>query len=251
MQYQTEGRPLVIFAGKEYGTGSSRDWAAKGTKLLGVRAVFAETYERIHRSNLVGMGVLPLQFQVEGWQRLGLTGEEVITIRGLSDLSPRKTLMVELFRPSDHKVARFPVTCRIDTETELEYFKAGGVMQYVLRNLARPPAEPVVEAPKVEAQLQDAPTTEPPDHDGGEHDTVDRDTVEQSAAGFEVVEHAAPEHAPSDAALSEPAMTAPVETPPVETSPVETQVSETNILDRPFEPDLITQHHAEPTDAAE
>ncbi|MHB8287403.1 MAG: aconitate hydratase AcnA, partial [Caulobacteraceae bacterium] len=128
MQYQTEGRPLVIFAGKEYGTGSSRDWAAKGTKLLGVRAVFAETYERIHRSNLVGMGVLPLQFQVDGWQRLGLTGEEVITIRGLADLSPRKTLMVELFRPSDHKVARFPVTCRIDTETELEYFKAGGVM---------------------------------------------------------------------------------------------------------------------------
>ena len=142
MQYQSEGRPLVIFAGKEYGTGSSRDWAAKGTKLLGVRAVFAETYERIHRSNLVGMGVLPLQFQVEGWSRLGLTGEEIITIRGLNQLSPRKTLMVELFRPSDHKVARFPVTCRIDTETELEYFKAGGVMPYVLRNLARNEPEP-------------------------------------------------------------------------------------------------------------
>ena len=142
MQYQSEGRPLVIFAGKEYGTGSSRDWAAKGTRLLGVRAVFAETYERIHRSNLVGMGVLPLQFQVEGWSRLGLTGEELITIRGLDQLSPRKTLMVELFRPSDHKVARFPVTCRIDTETELEYFKAGGVMPYVLRNLARGAPEP-------------------------------------------------------------------------------------------------------------
>ena len=137
MQYQSEHRPLVIFAGKEYGTGSSRDWAAKGTKLLGVRAVFAETYERIHRSNLVGMGVLPLQYQIEGWQRLELTGEELITIRGLTTLSPRKTLMVELFRPSDHKVARFPVTCRIDTETELEYFRAGGVMPYVLRNLAR------------------------------------------------------------------------------------------------------------------
>ncbi|MBE7218208.1 MAG: aconitate hydratase AcnA [Caulobacteraceae bacterium] len=137
MQYGQEGRPLVIFAGKEYGTGSSRDWAAKGTKLLGVRAVFAETYERIHRSNLVGMGVLPLQYQVEGWQRLGLTGEELITIRGLESLRPRKTLYIDVFRPSDHKVARFPVTCRIDTQTELDYFRAGGVMPYVLRNLAR------------------------------------------------------------------------------------------------------------------
>jgi aconitate hydratase len=137
MQYQTEGRPLVIFAGKEYGTGSSRDWAAKGTKLLGVRAVFAESYERIHRSNLVGMGVLPLQFIEDGWQRLGLTGEEIVTIRGLDRITPRKTLQVELYRPSDHKVARFPVRCRIDNRTELEYFRAGGVMQYVLRNLAR------------------------------------------------------------------------------------------------------------------
>ena len=142
MRYQQEGRPLVVFAGKEYGTGSSRDWAAKGTKLLGVRAVFAETYERIHRSNLVGMGVLPLQYQIEGWQRLGLTGEELITIRGLDGLRPRKTLMIELFRPSDHKVARFPVTCRIDTQTELDYFRAGGVMPYVLRNLARGGSEP-------------------------------------------------------------------------------------------------------------
>ena len=88
MQYQAEGRPLVIFAGKEYGTGSSRDWAAKGTKLLGVRAVIAESFERIHRSNLVGMGVLPLQFKVDGWQKLGLTGEEIVTIRGLNELSP-------------------------------------------------------------------------------------------------------------------------------------------------------------------
>ena len=142
MQYEAEGRPLVIFAGKEYGTGSSRDWAAKGTKLLGVRAVFAETYERIHRSNLVGMGVLPLQYQVEGWQRLGLTGEELITIRGLESLRPRKTLYIELFRPSDHKTARFPVTCRIDTRTELDYFRAGGVMPYVLRNLARGANDP-------------------------------------------------------------------------------------------------------------
>jgi aconitate hydratase len=137
MQYESEGRPLVIFAGKEYGTGSSRDWAAKGTKLLGVRAVIAETYERIHRSNLVGMGVLPLQFIEDGWSRLGLTGEEIVTVRGLEEITPRKTLYVELYRPSDHKTARFPVRCRIDTQTELEYFRAGGVMQYVLRNLAR------------------------------------------------------------------------------------------------------------------
>ena len=142
MQYQSEGRPLVVFAGKEYGTGSSRDWAAKGTRLLGVRAVIAETYERIHRSNLVGMGVLPLQFLAEGWSRLGLTGEEIITIRGLADLAPRKTLTIELFRPSDHRVARFAVRCRIDTQTELEYFRAGGVMPYVLRNLARGVEEP-------------------------------------------------------------------------------------------------------------
>jgi aconitate hydratase len=137
MKYQTEGRPVVVFAGKEYGTGSSRDWAAKGAKLLGVRAVIAETFERIHRSNLVGMGVLPLQFKVDGWQKLGLTGEEIVTIRGLTEVTPRRTLTIELYRPSDGRVARFPVICRIDTPTELEYFKNGGVLNYVLRNLAR------------------------------------------------------------------------------------------------------------------
>jgi len=137
MRYQTEGRPLVVFAGKEYGTGSSRDWAAKGTKLLGVRAVVAESFERIHRSNLVGMGVLPLQFLQEGWHKLGLTGEEIVTIRGLADLSPRRQLTIEMYRPSDGRIARFPVRCRIDTPTELEYFKNGGVLNYVLRNLAR------------------------------------------------------------------------------------------------------------------
>jgi len=137
MRYQAEGRNLVIFAGKEYGTGSSRDWAAKGTKLLGVRAVIAESFERIHRSNLVGMGVLPLQFKVDGWQKLGLTGEEIVTIRGLENVQPRQELIIELFRASDGKVARFPVRCRIDTPTELEYYKNGGVMPYVLRNLAR------------------------------------------------------------------------------------------------------------------
>jgi aconitate hydratase len=137
MRYQSEGRPAVVFAGKEYGTGSSRDWAAKGTKLLGVRAVIAESFERIHRSNLVGMGVLPLQFTQDGWQKLGLTGEEIVTIRGLTELAPRKQLTVEMYRPSDGRIARFPVRCRIDTPTELEYFKNGGVLNYVLRNLAR------------------------------------------------------------------------------------------------------------------
>ena len=137
MRYQAEGRPLVVFAGKEYGTGSSRDWAAKGTKLLGVRAVIAESYERIHRSNLVGMGVLPLQFRAEGWQRLNLTGEEIVNIRGLEGLAPRKSLTVELYRPSDGRIARFPVVCRIDTPTELAYFMNGGVLPFVLRNLAR------------------------------------------------------------------------------------------------------------------
>jgi aconitate hydratase len=137
MRYQSEGRPLVVFAGKEYGTGSSRDWAAKGTKLLGVRAVIAESFERIHRSNLVGMGVLPLQFKVDGWQKLGLTGEEIVSIRGMGELSPRRTLTVELYRPSEGRIARIPVICRIDTPTELDYFRAGGVLNYVLRNLAR------------------------------------------------------------------------------------------------------------------
>ncbi len=138
MRYESEGRPAVVFAGKEYGTGSSRDWAAKGAKLLGVRAVIAETFERIHRSNLVQMGVLPLQFLSDGWQRLGLTGEEIVSIRGLQDLSPRKQLIVELYRPSDGRIARFPVRCRIDGPTELEYFQNGGVLNYVLRNLAGP-----------------------------------------------------------------------------------------------------------------
>ena len=140
MRYQGEGRPLVVLAGKEYGTGSSRDWAAKGTKLLGVRAVVAESFERIHRSNLVGMGVLPLQFLQEGWHKLGLTGEEIVTIRGLTELAPRKQLIVEMYRPSDGRIARFPVRCRIDTPTELEDFKNGGILNYVLRNLAREPA---------------------------------------------------------------------------------------------------------------
>ncbi|MGH7015702.1 MAG: aconitate hydratase, partial [Caulobacteraceae bacterium] len=137
MRYRSEGHGCVVFAGKEYGTGSSRDWAAKGVKLLGVKAVIAETFERIHRSNLVGMGVLPLQFIAEGWQRLGLTGEEIVTIRDLSELSPRRQVMVELYRPKDGRIARFPTRCRIDSPTEMIYFKNGGVLNYVLRNLAK------------------------------------------------------------------------------------------------------------------
>jgi len=140
MRYKAEGRGCVVFAGKEYGTGSSRDWAAKGVKLLGVRAVIAESFERIHRSNLVGMGVLPLQFMAEGWQRLNLTGDEIVTIRDLDGIAPRRQLMVELYRPTDGKIARFPVRCRIDTATELDYFQNGGVLNFVLRNLARPAA---------------------------------------------------------------------------------------------------------------
>ena len=137
MRYQAEGRPLVVFAGKEYGTGSSRDWAAKGTKLLGVRAVIAESFERIHRSNLVGMGVLPLQFI---GRRLAEAGPDRrgdrLDPRPDRTSAPRKQLTVELYRPSDGRIARFPVICRIDTPTELDYFRAGGVLNYVLRNLA-------------------------------------------------------------------------------------------------------------------
>jgi aconitate hydratase len=128
--------PLVVLAGQEYGTGSSRDWAAKGTNLLGVRAVIAESYERIHRSNLVGMGVLPLQF-VEGqsWRTLGLTGEEVYDIAGLGDgLKPGQKLEVEA-TAADGKKNRFTAKVRIDTPVELEYYKNGGILQTVLRRL--------------------------------------------------------------------------------------------------------------------
>jgi aconitate hydratase len=137
MRYEAEKVPLVVFAGREYGTGSSRDWAAKGTKLLGVRAVIAQSFERIHRSNLVGMGVLPLVFE-EGtsWQTLGLKGDETVTIHGLGEsLKPRQTLEAEI-RRADDSVTRVPLTCRIDTLDELEYFRNGGILPYVLRQLA-------------------------------------------------------------------------------------------------------------------
>ncbi|MBM7059423.1 aconitate hydratase AcnA [Pseudomonas sp. UL073] len=137
MRYQDAGTPLVIVAGKEYGTGSSRDWAAKGTNLLGIKAVIAESFERIHRSNLVGMGVLPLQFR-DGQDRktLGLTGRETLDICGLDgvELHPKMPLTVEVHR-EDGSRSSFEVLCRIDTFNEVEYFKAGGILHYVLRQL--------------------------------------------------------------------------------------------------------------------
>jgi aconitate hydratase len=137
MRYKNEGVPLVIFGGKEYGTGSSRDWAAKGTFLLGVKAVIAESFERIHRSNLVGMGVLPLVFK-EGESRtsLSLRGDEVVDILGIEDLKPRMMLELVVTR-ADGFVLRTEVQCRADTADEVEYFRNGGILHYVLRGMAR------------------------------------------------------------------------------------------------------------------
>ncbi len=136
MRYKTEGVPLVVFAGKEYGTGSSRDWAAKGTRLLGIRAVIAQSFERIHRSNLVGMGVLPLVFaEGQSWQTLGLTGKETVTIRDLAGLKPRQQVAVAI-TDAEGKTSDIQVLCRIDTEEELGYYRHGGILPFVLRNLA-------------------------------------------------------------------------------------------------------------------
>jgi len=136
MKYQADGAALVVIAGKEYGTGSSRDWAAKGTILLGVRAVLAESFERIHRSNLVGMGVLPLQFQEgEGATTLGLDGSETYSIDGIASLEPRQEVAVQVTR-ADGSTQMITARCRIDTYNELEYYRSGGILHYVLRNLA-------------------------------------------------------------------------------------------------------------------
>jgi aconitate hydratase len=136
MQYQAEGTPLVVIAGKEYGTGSSRDWAAKGTRLLGVQAVVAESYERIHRSNLVGMGVLPLQFQAGiNRETLHLNGTETFDLTGLSGgIQPGMTVTMTIHR-ADGSTTEVPLLCRIDTLDEVEYFRNGGILQYVLRQL--------------------------------------------------------------------------------------------------------------------
>ncbi|XXF79402.1 aconitate hydratase AcnA [Myxococcaceae bacterium GXIMD 01537] len=137
MKYQQEGTPLVVLAGAEYGTGSSRDWAAKGTQLLGVKAVIAKSFERIHRSNLVGMGVLPLQFEAgQDAQSLGLTGHETFEISGVADnLAPQKKLTVKATGEGGTK--EFTALCRIDTPNELDYYRHGGILQYVLRQLAK------------------------------------------------------------------------------------------------------------------
>jgi aconitate hydratase len=138
MRYQGQGTPLVILAGKEYGTGSSRDWAAKGTRLLGVKAVVVESFERIHRSNLIGMGVLPLQFK-DGDSRksLGLGGDEIVDIRlpkGTTALKPRQDMLLSI-KDASGKTRELTVTSRLDTDNEIAYFKSGGILQYVLNNL--------------------------------------------------------------------------------------------------------------------
>ncbi|NIU11958.1 MAG: aconitate hydratase, partial [Phycisphaerae bacterium] len=137
MRYQEDGTPLLVIAGKEYGTGSSRDWAAKGTFLLGVKAVIAESYERIHRSNLIGMGVLPLQFKEgENAESLGLSGTETFTIKGIAHLHPGKELTVKAANKGG-KEKSFNVLVRLDTPIELNYYRNGGILQTVLRQMVR------------------------------------------------------------------------------------------------------------------
>jgi len=137
MKFKAEGTPLVVIGGKEYGTGSSRDWAAKGTALLGVHAVIVESFERIHRSNLVGMGVLPLTFK-EGTDRktLGITGDEVLDIIGLDNLAPRMDLTLVIHR-ANGTTDTVPVMCRVDTLDEVSYYRHGGILHYVLREMAK------------------------------------------------------------------------------------------------------------------
>jgi aconitate hydratase len=137
MRYNEEGLPLVVFAGKEYGTGSSRDWAAKGPRLLGVRAVIAESFERIHRSNLIGMGVLPLLFaEGESWRTLGLKGDETVSLSDLAALKPMQWVEAEIVSPHGEK-RTVRLKAAIDTFDELDYFRNGGILPYVLRGLAK------------------------------------------------------------------------------------------------------------------
>jgi aconitate hydratase len=135
MKYMAEGTPTVIFAGEEYGTGSSRDWAAKGTQLLGIKAVVARSFERIHRSNLVGMGVLPLQFKsADSWQTLQLTGSEIIDVIPHPDLKPQSDALLVISR-ADGSRQEVVVTLRVDTPIEVTYYRNGGILPYVLRQL--------------------------------------------------------------------------------------------------------------------
>lgn len=136
MNYANDETPLVVVAGKEYGTGSSRDWAAKGTILLGVRAVIVESFERIHRSNLIGMGVLPLQFKAgDTRETLHLKGDETYTIKGIDDATPRGELDLEITY-ADGTTKAVPVLVRIDTEDEMDYYRNEGILHYVLRQIA-------------------------------------------------------------------------------------------------------------------
>jgi aconitate hydratase len=136
-RYQKDQTPLVIFAGKEYGTGSSRDWAAKGTLLLGVRAVIAESFERIHRSNLVGMGVLPLIFEPgQNAESVGITGRESLSIQVPTEVKPRQPITVEATREDGSKFT-FTVRSRLDTPIDVRYYQNGGILQTVLRDLIR------------------------------------------------------------------------------------------------------------------
>jgi len=137
MAHKAAGTPLVIFGGEQYGAGSSRDWAAKGTALLGVKAVIAESFERIHRSNLVGMGVIPFEFTGGDTRKtLALTGEETVSIRGLDDVKPLQEVPCTITM-ADGTTKDIILRCRIDTEVEIEYIENGGVLHYVLRNLAK------------------------------------------------------------------------------------------------------------------
>jgi aconitate hydratase len=138
MKYQSEGLPVIVIAGKEYGTGSSRDWAAKGPLLQGVKAVIAESFERIHRSNLVGMGILPLKFtEGQNAESLGLKGDEVYDIEGLSDnLQPKSILTVKATK-IDSSLVEFQVTALLNTEVEVNYYRNGGILHTVLRNLVK------------------------------------------------------------------------------------------------------------------
>jgi aconitate hydratase len=137
MKYLEEGTPLIVLGGKEYGTGSSRDWAAKGTNLLGIKAVIAESFERIHRNNLVGMGALPLVFKTgQNVNSLGLDGTEIYSIEGLADITPGKSLQVTAEK-NDGSTFNFEVIARLDTEVDVIYFRHGGILPYVLRQMMK------------------------------------------------------------------------------------------------------------------
>jgi aconitate hydratase len=137
MEYQAEQKPLLVLGGKEYGAGSSRDWAAKGSRLLGIKAVITESYERIHRSNLVGMGVLPLVFKKgDSYESLGLDGTETFSITGIENITPRKMLQVNVVKKDGSEI-NFEVMARLDTEMDIDYFENGGILPYVLRKILK------------------------------------------------------------------------------------------------------------------